>query len=258
MPNGHQVSSLSIFFPCYNDWGTISSMVVLSVAALEKAGIGDAEIIIVDDGSREQTQLVVDHLAAHYDLVKVVRHEKNRGYGGALRSGFAAASKEFIFYTDGDAQYDPTELEVLLPHMRDGVDIVNGYKIKRSDPWYRTVLGRCYHHIAKVLFGLPIRDVDCDFRLLRRSAYERITLESNSGTICLELIKKLADAGCRFEEVPVHHYFRVSGRSEFFNFRRVARVILGIFEMYIKLQVRKEHLKPNSVSAPHGPRQPIA
>lgn len=251
MERSRTVNSLSIFFPCYNDWGTIAGMVALSSSALKEAGIDDAEIIIVDDGSRPLTHHVLDELqACHGSLLRVIRHEKNRGYGGALRTGFASATKEFVFYTDGDAQYDPRELLLLLSHMADGVDVVNGYKIKRSDPWYRTVLGRTYHYITKVLFGLPIRDVDCDFRLIRRSIFDRVELVSNSGIICMEMIKKFTDAGAVFVEVPVHHYFRVSGRSQFFNVRRVLRVIAGIAEMYVRLVVRKEHLAGRAAPRP--------
>ena len=126
----------------------------------------------------------------------------NRGYGGALRSGFATASKDVIFYTDGDAQYDPSEIELLWPKMAPGVDLVNGYKISRSDPWHRIIIGRIYHHTVKMMFGLRVRDVDCDFRLLRRSIFERVRLEKNSGVICLEMMKKIQDAGFSIVEVP--------------------------------------------------------
>ena len=102
-------------------------------------------------------------------------------------------------------------------------DVVNGYKISRSDPWYRLLIGRLYHHFVKWLFGFKLRDVDCDFRLIRRAVFDNIHLRSDSGTICLELVKKLQDAGFRFVEVPVHHYHRAFGRSQFFNFPRLWR-----------------------------------
>ena len=123
-----------------------------------------------------------------------MHHEKNRGYGGALRTGFASATRELVFYTDGDAQYDPAEMEVLWRRFDDSVDLVNGYKISRSDPLHRIVIGRIYHHTVKILFGLKVRDVDCDFRLMRRSIFDTVHLEKNSGVICLEMMKKITDA----------------------------------------------------------------
>lgn len=204
---------LSIFFPAYNDSGTIASLVIAARAAAQKL-TQDFEVIVVNDGSADHTAEIVDELARTYPEVRVIHHPKNRGYGGALRSGFSGATKEFIFYTDGDAQYDPSELGLLWPKMVDGVDVVNGYKISRSDPMHRIIIGRVYHHTVKLLFGLKVRDVDCDFRLLRRSVFDRITLEHNSGVICLELMKKLTDAGCVIAEVPVHHYHRAFGKSK--------------------------------------------
>ena len=119
-----------------------------------------------------------------YPHVRVVTHERNRGYGGALQSGFASASKDLVFYTDGDAQYDPTEMAVLWAALGEDVDWVNGYKISRSDPLHRIVIGGIYHHTVKLLFGLTVRDVDCDFRLIRRSVFETVRLEKSSGVIC--------------------------------------------------------------------------
>ena len=231
-----EVGSLSIFFPVYNDWGTIPSMVVLAEAAAVDAGIDDYEIILVDDGSEDRTRRVVDELAARLAAVRVVRHETNRGYGAALRSGFDAARKQFIFYTDGDAQYDPSELSILLERMAPGIDVVNGFKVKRNDPWYRVVVGWLYQHFARILFQLPISDVDCDFRLIRRETLERIQLRQDSGVICLELVKKLSVIGARFEQAPVGHHFRASGKSQFFRPARLTRVAIGILRLRLELR----------------------
>lgn len=143
---------LSIFFPAYNDSGTIASLVIAARATAQKL-TQDFEVIVVNDGSADHTAEIVDELARTYPEVRVIHHPKNRGYGGALRSGFAGATKEFIFYTDGDAQYDPVELELLWPRMVDGVDVVNGYKISRSDPMHRIIIGRVYHHTVKLLLA---------------------------------------------------------------------------------------------------------
>src|SRR5438093_12937729 len=164
---------------------------------------------------------MADELARTYRQVRAVHHPKNRDYGAALQTGFRSATKELIFYTDGDAQYDPTELSVLWTKMTTGADVVNGYKISRADPLHRIVIGRIYHYIVSILFGLTLRDVDCDFRLMRRSIFERINLEKTSGIICVEMMKKIQDAGFRVVEVPVHHYHRAFGKSQFFNYRRL-------------------------------------
>ncbi len=234
---------LSVFFPAYNDSGTIASMVVSALITARRL-TSDYEVIVINDGSRDLTPRILDELARVYPEVKVVHHPKNRGYGGALRSGFAAASKEFVFYTDGDAQYDPSEMALLWERARAGdVDLVNGYKISRSDPLHRIFIGRFYHYTVKLLFGLHVRDVDCDFRLMRRAIFDRITLEKNSGVICLELMKKIHDAGFHIAEVPVHHYHRAYGRSQFFNFARVYRTGIDVMKLWYALVIRRDHLK---------------
>ncbi len=161
-----------------------------------------------------------------------------------MRSAFARASKELVFYTDGDAQYDVRELELLVPHMQPGIDIVNGYKISRNDPLHRIFLGNIYRHLMRLMFGYPIRDVDCDFRLIRRHCFEKVQFESTDGTLPLELVKKFADAGFAFFEVPVHHFHRVYGTSQIFNLRRLGRVLLDVTRLWIKLVWRKESAVP--------------
>ncbi len=231
---------LSVFFPAYNDSGTIASLVITATKAAERL-TPDYEIIIVNDGSADATGEIADELARTYPHVRVIHHERNRGYGGALRSGFAAATRDLIFYTDGDAQYDPAEMGALWAAFNDGVDLVNGYKISRSDPVHRIVIGRLYHHTVKILFGLRVRDVDCDFRLMRRAIFDRVSLEKNSGVICLEMMKKIQDAGYRITEVPVHHYHRAQGRSQFFNFRRLFKTGIDVMTLWVALVIRQEH-----------------
>ncbi len=241
--------SISAFFPCYNDGGTIASM-VLSVLVTLRQITDDYEVIVVNDGSPDYAPMILQELARQYPQeVRIIHHPQNRGYGGALRTGFAEASKEWVFYTDGDAQYDPRELRNLVEALGDSVDVVNGYKIGRSDPWIRKVIGRIYHHTVKLLFGFHLRDVDCDFRLLRRGALDEIALESDHGTICLEMVKKMQDAGYRFVEVPVHHYHRAYGRSQFFNFPRLWRTARDLAKLWWKLVWRKEHLREKGEGA---------
>jgi glycosyltransferase involved in cell wall biosynthesis len=236
---GTRPIGLSIFFPAYNDSGTIASLVITARQAAQRL-TSDFEIIVVDDGSVDATPAIADELARTYPEVRVIHHGTNRGYGGALRSGFLGARKDWIFYTDGDAQYDPAELAALWPHMS-GCDLVNGYKISRSDPLHRKIIGRTYHHLVSTLFGLRLRDIDCDFRLMRRSIFDRIRLERDSGVICLEMMKKIADAGFRITEVPVHHYHRAFGKSQFFNFRRLFKTGLDVGALWVELIVRRRH-----------------
>ena len=131
----------------------------------------------------------------------------------------------------------------------DNVDLVNGYKISRSDPLHRIIIGRVYHHTVKILFGLRVRDVDCDFRLMRRAIFERVVLEKNSGVICLEMMKKIQDAGFRIAEVPVHHYHRAFGKSQFFNFRRLFKTGVDVMKLWYALVVRGEHRRQSAVAS---------
>lgn len=230
--------SLSIFFPIYNDWGTAATMVTLAEMTASQL-TDDYEILLVNDGSRPQTREILDFLESKFPKVRVIHHEKNKGYGGALKTGFKEAKKDWVFYTDGDAQYDVRELKLLVSKISDNVDVVNGYKIKRHDPWYRTVIGKTYQYVTRLAFGFKIRDVDCDFRIIRRNVIQSIALEHNSGVICVEMIKKLNDRGARFAEVPVSHFFRAVGKSEFFNFRRIARVGYDLLGLWWKLVVQR-------------------
>jgi len=234
---------LSVFFPAYNDAGTIASLVISSVK-IAATLTEDFEVIVIDDGSQDDTAKILDELARIYpDRVRIVHHLTNRGYGGALRTGFATASKELVFYTDGDGQYDPTEMTLLWEKMSADVDWVNGWKISRSDPLHRIIIGRIYHHVVKLLFGLKVRDVDCDFRLMRRRIFEVVRLEKDSGVICLEMMKKFQDAGFRVAEHPVHHYHRAHGQSQFFNYPRIYQTVIDVMKLWWLLVIRKEHLK---------------
>ena len=247
-PGSKPLPGLSVFFPAYNDCGTIASLVIQALRTARRL-TPDYEVIVVNDGSADGTPDVLEELARAFPQVRIVTHEHNRGYGGALRTGFASATREIVFYTDGDAQYDPTEMEALWRRFGDDVDLVNGYKISRSDPLHRVIIGRVYHHIVKILFGLTVRDVDCDFRMMRRSIFETVHLEKNSGVICLEMMKKITDGKFRIAEVPVHHYHRAYGKSQFFNFGRLYRTAIDVMKLWYALVVRREHLKQGAAAA---------
>src|SRR3989344_1640928 len=223
--------SVSAFFPCYNDAGTIASMVELATVTLKKI-TDNFEVIVIDDGSSDNSREILRELSLKNPYLKLVFHEKNKGYGGALRSGFEKVSKDLIFYTDGDFQYDVSELPKLLEKLSNKVDIVQGYKIKRCDPWYRIVIGELYNFGVKLAFAIKIKDVDCDFRLIRRNVFDKVKLEHNSGVITVEMVKKFQDAGFRFAQVPVSHYSRSYGSSQFFNFKRIWRVGIELTELW--------------------------
>jgi len=235
--------SISAFFPAYNDAGTIASMVVTVLLTLRELG-DDYEVIVVNDGSQDHTPLVLNELARVYPKeVRIIHHPQNRGYGGALRTGFANAAKEWIFYTDGDAQYDPRELKNLAALVTPQVDFINGWKIERHDPLHRIIIGRIYQYIIKFTFGLKLKDVDCDFRLMRRSVFDKVSLTSDSGVICVELMKKVQDAGFALAETPVHHYHRAYGKSQFFNYPRLIRVARDLLKLWWRLVIHRDHMK---------------
>lgn len=226
-------SSISVFFPAFNDAPSLPGLVEKTFAVLE-ANADDYEVIVVNDGSRDQTAEVLAALAGRFaPKLRVITHETNRGYGGALRSGFAAASKDLIFYTDGDGQYDVGELPKLIALMADGVGLVNGYKLERQDPAHRIWIGNLYNRFARLIFRIRIRDIDCDFRLVRRALVDRIDLTSTSGTVCVELVRKLELAAPRVVEVGVHHYPRLHGRSQFFRVRSLLVTFYQLLRLYL-------------------------
>src|SRR5258705_4660196 len=227
---------LSFLFPAYNDSGTIASLAITALRTARKL-TPDHEVIVVNDGSGDGTAEILEELAGIYPQVRVIHHDRNRGYGGALRTGFASATRELIFYTDGDAQYDPAEMEALWRRFDDTVDLVNGYKISRSDPLHRIIIGRIYHHTVKMLFGLKVRDVDCDFRLIRRSIFERVVLTRNSGVICVELMKKIQDNQFVIVEAGGSHFNRAYRTSQFFNFKPIWNTGTDLIRLWFELVI---------------------
>jgi glycosyltransferase involved in cell wall biosynthesis len=228
--------SISVFFPCYNDAETIGQLVLEAEASLRPL-TGDYQIIVINDGSSDRSAEVLRELQGRVDRLEVVTHQQNRGYGGALRSGFAASKKDLVFYTDGDGQYDVKEMPLLVMLLSDDVDFVNGVKMTRQDPGYRIFAGNLHKFFTRWMFWLPITDVDCDFRLIRRNILDRIQLTSDSGSICSELVKKAERAGATFREVSVHHYARRSGGSQFFRPGRILRTYADLAVLWFRLMV---------------------
>jgi len=228
--------SISAFFPAYNDAGSIGTL-IRAVASLLPKLTDDYEIVVVDDGSADGTGDLLNRLTQEYPFLKVIHHGINRGYGAALITGFANCSKDLIFYTDGDGQYDVEELPLLLNAFGSGVDAVNGFKISRSDPRHRIIIGSIYQQVMRLVFRLQIKDVDCDFRLFRRSLLQQIQLTCDSGMICVEMMKKFQNRRCRILEIPVHHYHRTYGSSHFFTFKHLTSVLIQVLAAWWKLIV---------------------
>jgi glycosyltransferase involved in cell wall biosynthesis len=231
--------SISAFFPCYNDERTIAGLVREADAQL-RCATDDYEIIVVNDGSRDGSAAVLAELTQQVPRLKVVTHPVNRGYGGALRSGFGAATKDLVFYTDGDGQYDVKEFPIMLALLVDDTDFVNGMKMERSDAAYRVFVGNLHKFVTRWAFWLPIDDVDCDYRLIRRSVLERVDLRSNSGSICVELVKRAERAGARFRQVSVRHYPRQFGSSQFFRPGRILKTYADLARMWLVLMVGRQ------------------
>ena len=251
------VKSISAFFPCYNDAATIGDVVGAVYATLQQLGI-DHEVIVIDDGSADASREVLRQLAAErFPALRVVAHAANRGYGGALLSGFAAATKDWVFYTDGDGQFDPRQLDRLVAAATDDVDVVQGFKIRRADGVVRAIIGRTYHRGVALMFRLRIRDTDCDFRLMRRSVLDLAAPEHESGAICVELVRKLQDVGARFVEVPIAHRPRQSGRSQFFRPAHLAATLREVVVIWCQLvllpRLKRRRRAAAAVASPAPP-----
>jgi glycosyltransferase involved in cell wall biosynthesis len=232
LSNGYFPYSLTVFFPAYNDAPSLPILVEQCFKLLDGL-VPDFEVLVVNDGSTDESVEVLTQLQERFGPeLRVIDHGYNRGYGAALRSGFSNATKEWVFYTDGDGQYDLNDLPTLLAQVTPETGFVNGYKVRRSDAWHRVLLGRIYNAAVRKAFGIRIRDVDCDFRLIRRSLLQDLALRSTSGTICLELVRSLEAAGTTYAEIPVRHLPRRHGRSQFFRFASLIRTFRQLSSLY--------------------------
>ena len=224
--------SLTVFFPCYNEQENVARVVQQAVEVLDGLR-ADYEILIVNDGSADGTARVADQIAAINRRVRVIHHPRNLGYGAALQSGFRAATKELVFYTDGDGQFDLKELPPLLPLMAD-YDIVSGYRMNRQDPPLRRLNGWLWTRMNDILFSLNLRDLDCAFKLFKRPIFDHIQMESQGALIATEILARAARKGYKITEKGVHHYPRTAGKPTGGNLK----VILRAFKEVIKLRGR--------------------
>jgi glycosyltransferase involved in cell wall biosynthesis len=224
--------SISVFFPCYNEQDNVAKVAEQAIGVLDGLH-ADYEILIVDDGSSDHTAEVADRMAAANPRVRVVHHPRNRGYGAALQSGFRAATKELVFYTDGDAQFDLNELPPLLPLMKE-FDIVSCYRMDRKDTPFRKLGGWLWTKMNGMLFSLNLRDIDCAFKLYKRTIFDHITMESQGALIDTEILARAARKGYKITQRGVHHYPRTAGRETGGS----PKVMLRAFKEVIQLRGR--------------------
>jgi glycosyltransferase involved in cell wall biosynthesis len=202
---------ISAVLPAFNEEANLEQSVGRMAQALA-AYARNSEIIVVDDGSLDQTPFVLERIAGLYPTLRVVRHPHNRGYGAAVRSGFAAARCPWVFLMDADNQFDPSELSLLLHHAAEA-DIVTGYRKHRRDPVLRRLNAWAFFTFVRFFFGHLVRDVNCAFKLIRRDLLTRMDLHADGALINAEVIVLARRLNARIIEVPVHHYPRLSGKQ---------------------------------------------
>jgi glycosyltransferase involved in cell wall biosynthesis len=225
----HPVTSLTVFFPCYNEVESIRPLTEKMVSVL-KGICRDYEIILVDDGSTDGTAQRADQLAQEYPAVHVIHHPHNLGYGAALQSGFRAACKEYVFYTDGDGQFDPGELTLLLPLIA-RYDIVGAYRLNRQDGWVRKFNAYCWTKLTCFLFDLKLKDIDCAFKLYKRRIFDEIEMVSTGALISTEILARARLKGFTMTQIGVHHYPRIAGRATGANIKVIARAFKELFKL---------------------------
>ncbi len=226
--------SLSAVLPAHNEERNIRRC-VRAVDTTAARLFREHEIIVVDDGSTDGTAAVVEELARRGVPVRLLRHRTNRGYGEALRTGFLAAGNDLVFLTDADNQFDPAELERFLPWI-DRTDVVVGFRTNRHDPRLRRVLAWGWNALMRLLFHIPVRDIDCAFKLFRREVFEVVDLTAVGAMVSTELMVKIGRAGLGVVELGVHHYPRTAGRPRGAHPRVIFLALREAASMYAELR----------------------
>ena len=244
---------LTFFFPAYNEEENVAQTVRRALSEIGPLVGGSIEVLVIDDGSTDRTPQIADALAAEDSRVRV-HHQENRGYGGALRSGFEHSAGELIGFSDGDLQFDLREFSRLLERLDDPkkkpVDAVIGYRIKRRDPPHRIFIAKTYNAIASVVFGLRVRDIDCAMKVFRREVFDGLRLDADSPFLSAELLIKLKARGERLAQVGVTHYPRAAGTNTGASFRKILRTFRDIGKLRLALWTRRDEVL--------GPRRPRA
>jgi len=229
-----KLRSLSAFFPAYNEEANVERMVNGFRAILPQVA-EDYEIIIVNDGSKDRTGEIADRLAKEDQRVRVVQHEKNQGYGAAVRSGINACQKDYFFFTDGDGQFDVSQLPKLIPYLTDH-DGVIGFRLNRQDPWVRKLNAWAWNRLVRLMLGLKVRDIDCAFKLFRRRIFDPIHLEYTGAMVSTEMLVKLRKKGYKLYEIGVLHSPRLAGKQTGANLRVILRAFKELFRFYKKMK----------------------
>lgn len=222
--------------PAFNEAENIPGMVADALCILPQL-VDDFELIVVDDGSWDETAVVTQALAAQHPQVKILQHEVNKGYGTAVLSGLTHASKELIFFTDADRQFDLQEIEKLLAHI-ETADLVVGYRAPRRDPFMRRLNGKGWSWLVTLLFGYTARDIDCAFKLMRRAVVEQLKNEITSGgaTFSAEFLVRAKRSGFTIVEVPINgHRPRVAGNPTGANLRVIGRAFKELLQFRLDL-----------------------
>lgn len=226
---------LSVFFPAYNEEANVRSTTEAVLKVLPE--VADRyEVLIVDDGSRDRTPELADELREAHPEVRVIHHATNRGYGGALRTGFYNCRYELISFIDGDGQFDFGEIREFLEYTPQ-YDLVIGYRLRRQDTVLRTVNARAWGTLIRLVFGLKVRDIDCAFKLVQRRALRSMPkLRSDGAMVSAELLIRARNTGLSIKEVPVHHYPRRAGEQTGANLRVIAKAFRDLFSLWRTLR----------------------
>jgi len=221
--------SFSVFFPCYNEEANVEKTTDAAIRAFEKI-TDDFEIIIVNDGSKDRTAEIADSLAKRDLRIRAVHNNPNLGYGGALQRGFRESTKDWIFYTDGDGQFDFGEVKRLLPLLKE-FDIVSAYRLDRKDPAIRKLNAFCWTTLVNLLFGLRLRDIDCAFKIFPRRLFDQIEMKSMGALIDTEILARAVKLGYTVGQVGVHHYARAAGDQSGASARVILRAFKELFQL---------------------------
>lgn len=230
-----KISKLSVFFPTYNEEGNIESVVKDTKKVLEK--VADSwEIIIVNDGSKDNTREVAEKLVKSDKRIRLVNHKVNRGYGGALKTGFESAKYEWVAFADSDGQFDFSEITKFI-EKKDDADLILGYRLVRADSLSRKVFTFGWKSAARVLLGLDAKDYSCGFKLIKKKVYQDVQpLVGEEKVTQIELLVKAKRKGFKFAEVGVHHYPRKSGKQTGANLKVVFKSIQDLFKLWMQLR----------------------
>lgn len=228
------LTSLSVFFPCYNEAENVKTMIEQAVQIGNGYGV-DYEVVVVDDGSTDQSARRVQEAIKENPHIRLIQHPKNMGYGAALRTGLANVTKDLVFLTDGDNQFRLAEIDKLFSKI-DSCDVVVGYRIRRQDKGYRRLNGFLWTQLNRILFKLPVRDVDCAFKLFRRRAIDGLQLKSDHLLIHAEILARLKKKGCKIEEIGVNHYPRVAGKATATGIGRILKTFKELLGLYWQIR----------------------